>query len=282
MLTNNYSLLPEIPTWNSVEQAKEIENHRLQSIENASNAVIMMNLAKNALKKNFDPVNTDDENYNTYLFDYINKKERLENLGNGLVDLTSVMSKVDKSRGQQARNIMERLGLKLPQQKIQSFGETKTGISSTYNGLTGGATNINNNYPKWFLPEAANRNKKSNGNWIEYFKLWPETNKRLENFYKRSDINITEKETDIKNDMRHIAGPAFFAQLYGAEATRFLSYLKEARDIILQKDLKDNIVDMKNNDLGIQLGIKYPNISRDELIELIYNLYIKQKRNINK
>ena len=36
-----------------------------------------------------------------------------------------VMSKVDKSRGQQARNIIERLGLKLPQQQAQSFGETK-------------------------------------------------------------------------------------------------------------------------------------------------------------
>ena len=295
ILTDNHSKLPEIPTWESVENAKEIEKYRVQSIENASNAVIMMNLAKNALKRNFDPINTDDENYSTYLNDYISKKERLENLGNGLVDLTYVMSKVDKSRGQQAKNIMERLGLTLPQQNSQVLGETTANPHQTYNGSTGGASDIKNsainkvkNYidhggengnPIWFLPETYNSSDKRDGNWIEYLRLWPETNKRLDKFYERPDINITNKEKDIKNDMRHIVGPALFAQLYGSETSRLLSYLKESRDILLQRDLKDSIVDMKNNDLGVQIGLKYPNMSRDELIELIYERYVKQKRN---
>lgn len=278
-----------------MENAKEIEKHRVQSIENASNAVIMMNLAKNALKKNFDPINTDDENYSTYLNDYISKKERLENLGNGLVDLTYVMSKVDKSRGQQAKNIMERLGLTLPQQNSQVLGETTANPNQTYNGLTGGASNIKdsainkvknyidhggeNGNPIWFNPEPDNMlNKVISQNIVSYFLLWPETNKRLEKFYSRPDINITDDELDIKNDMRHITGLAFYTQLYGPAVALKSGFLKEFRDMIREYDKEDTLIDLSNNMKGIELGMKYPNLRREELIEKIYEEYIKSKR----
>ena len=57
------------------------------------------------------------------------------------------MKGVDKTRGQRARALMERLGLTLPQQPQGSltFGEGKVTPFKPYNGMTGGAANIQNN-----------------------------------------------------------------------------------------------------------------------------------------
>ncbi len=41
-----------------------------------------------------------------------------------------------------------------------------------------------------------------------------------------SGSGVQNTQGNIKNDMRHIVGPALFAQLYGSETTRLLSYLK--------------------------------------------------------
>lgn len=111
--------------------------------------------------------------------------------------------------------------------------------------------------------------------------LWRETNKRLEKFYERPDINITDEELDIKNDMRHITGLVFYTQKYGAEQARKYGYLKEKLDYYQEGDINDTFIDFDNNEKGIAFGIKHKNLSREKTIEKIYEEFIKPKRIIN-
>ena len=262
----------------TVERNKELSKTKNHILNNIEKTMFSVDKIEKIQDKKWKTVNTTDDGYGSKLQEYAKSKET-----NGKINknLRYLYEAVRNSWGI-AKNYISDL-------KTFSKGKQENGLPTGY------AANIKNNpinkvknyidhggennNPIWFLPEDYDSLNKRDGNWIEYLRLWPETNKRLEKFYERPDINITEDEKDIKNDMRHIVGPALFAQLYGSETTRFLSYLKESRDILLQRDLKDSIVDMKNNDLGIQIGLKYPNMCRDELIELIYEKYIKQKRN---
>ena len=57
------------------------------------------------------------------------------------MNLTNVMSKVDKQRGESARNLMTTPGLTLPQQ--QTFGNTKVTPFSKYNGVVVDKETIN-------------------------------------------------------------------------------------------------------------------------------------------
>ena len=155
--------------------------------------------------------------------------------------------------------------------------------NSDYDGITRGAASISkndNNYPLWFLPEPNEEKWKIAlcDNFVGYGRLWRETNIRLDKFYSRPDINIANKELNIKNDMRHITGLAFFTQMFGASKTRLLGYTKEFKDMLFEHDLDDTKIDLNNNKIGILLGEKYPTLERDKLIELIYNIYIKPKR----
>ena len=268
----------ETPTWESIEKAKDLKNTKNNILDELEKSMSTVDKIEKIQKKKWDTINTSDENYSNKLYEYAKSKETIENINKNLRYLHEAVS---NSWGI-AKNYINEL-------KTSNNEITERGIPTGYAANTNNnPLNVIKNYidhggengnPIWFLPETYNSSNKRDGNWIEYLRLWPETNKRLEKFYERPDINITDKETDIKNDMRHIVGPALFAQLYGSKTTRILSYLKESRDILLQRDLKDSIVDMKNNDLGIQIGLKYPNMSRDELIELIYERYVKKKRN---
>ena len=268
----------EIPTFESIEKSKDLKDTKNKILDNIEKSMTTIDKIEKIQKKQWDSVNMTDTDYNSKLYNYAKSKEIIDNINKNLRYLHEAVS---NSWGI-AKNYINEL-------KTSNNEITEQGIPTGYAAnIKSSPVNVIKNYidhggengnPIWFLPEAYNSFDKRDGNWIEYLRLWPETNKRLEKFYERPDINITNKEKNIKNDMRHIVGPALFAQLYGSETTRFLSYLKESRDILLQRDLKDSIVDMKNNDLGIQIGLKYPNMSRDKLIELIYERYVKQKRN---
>ena len=111
--------------------------------------------------------------------------------------------------------------------------------------------------------------------------IWWKTNNLLDEFYKRPDINITNKELDIKNDMRHITGLAFLTKIFGTDKARKLGYLKEHWDFFSHSDNEDTLIDFDNNEKGISIAIKYPNLNMREIIQKIYDVYIKNKRNIN-
>jgi len=56
----------------------------------------------------------------------------------------------------------------------------------------------------------------SNLNPVNPFLIWADTNYELNKYYKRPDISINDDKRGIylKNEMRHITGPAFMAKQY--------------------------------------------------------------------
>lgn len=95
--------------------------------------------------------------------------------------------------------------------------------------------------------------------------------------YNRADtVNMTEQEM---NQFRHIAGPAILtSNYYPAGLTRFFGYLKETKDMIQGKGLEDTKYDLKNNELGISIGLKFPNNSNKTLYDYIFNNHIAPQR----
>lgn len=90
-------------------------------------------------------------------------------------------------------------------------------------------------------------------NPIKPFALWANTNDMLDKFYKQPDINLgtSTKDNNIRNTMRHIVGPALMTKEFGSNITRSLGALKEGFDFIEKRDLNDNFIDFRNNNLGI-------------------------------
>ena len=212
------------------------------------------------------------------------------------MDLTSIMSGVDKTRGQRAKALMQNLGLTTPQQETpQTFWNTKVTPFKPYNGIKISTDSINKkineikkslkklNWDKLddlirayvYAIYSKSPNSKQvvnqlkldiakelkiklintslpsiNENEINIYQkvlniynrdiiissvtigiIWVVINLKLDKFYARQDINITDKELDIKNEMRHIVGLAFLTKIFGAEKARKLGYLKEHWDI---------------------------------------------------
>ena len=114
-------------------------------------------------------------------------------------------------------------------------------------------------------------------------KVWYETNQALDNFYQKPEVNLTNDKDpqtlEIKNSMRHIVGPAFLSQKYGANNARIAGYIKEFLDGITHPNPEDTLIDLKNNDIGIDIGRKYPHINRDSIIEYAYKHVLKQLKN---
>ena len=275
---------PSIPTWESAQLGKEIDDKRLSTMDNAVNGIIMLNLMDNALDNKFKKINQTDPYYAQRLQEHTREKEINKNLKDMIMNLSYSMNEPNEDTLVLTNKLKETLT-----QPIQPQNQF-TGVP------TGGANNIKNNsinkinnyinhvgengYPIWFLPEPYEEKWKILlcDNFIGYGRLWRETNIRLEKFYKRPDINITDDELDIKNDMRHITGLAFFTQLFGVVKTISLGYMKEFKDMIFEHDFEDTKIDIENNKRGIYIGQKYPFTERDKLIEIIYNIYIKHKR----
>ena len=63
---------------------------------------------------------------------------------------------------------------------------------------------------------------------------------------------------DNKNDIRHIYTNAILTQKYPEEFVRELGLFKEDADLIDFKDIDDTFGDYINNEIGINIGKKYP------------------------
>lgn len=113
--------------------------------------------------------------------------------------------------------------------------------------------------------------------------IWADTNRELNNFYKRSDINLTDtpKGKEKKNTMRHIVGLGLTGQLYPNSLARIYGYSKEAFDAIrdlanyrtIKKEtIDDTNIDLKNNEIGIHYTDLYPNASKNDLMEYAWGI----------
>ncbi len=95
--------------------------------------------------------------------------------------------------------------------------------------------------------------------------------------YNRADtVNMTEQEM---NQFRHIAGPAVLTSNYYSKGfTNFLGGIKEIKDIFQGRGIKDTKQDLKNNEIGINIGLKFPNNSNKALYDYVFNNHIAPLR----
>ena len=121
-------------------------------------------------------------------------------------------------------------------------------------------------------------------------KVWYDKNKRLEEFYKIKNINLTDSPEDlrIKNTMRHITGLATLAKYNSPNVTRSFGYVKEVGDIakdsikhpffgVSKNVVNDTNIDFYNNDLGIDYTLQNPNASFDDIMNFAYQEAQKEK-----
>ncbi len=76
------------------------------------------------------------------------------------------------------------------------------------------------------------------------------------------------------NDIRHQYAAAVFTQLRGEKITRILGGLNELFGL---SGLDDMEIDLYNNSLGIQYGLKYPMLGRPELLRMLYSDFVKNR-----
>lgn len=72
------------------------------------------------------------------------------------------------------------------------------------------------------------------------------------------------------NDLRHQYGAALYARNFNPTTTRVLGNLAEAFDLGLS-GWDDYYTDKRNNEIGIKYGMKYPNASKQQLLEIMFN-----------
>lgn len=102
-------------------------------------------------------------------------------------------------------------------------------------------------------------------NLLYYFGL----NKQLEQEvgdYLRSKVSNPKL---YSNDLRHLYGGALYGRNLGPKTTRFLGNLAEAFDLGFS-GWDDVNTDRRNNELGIQYGMKYPNASKQKLLDIMF------------
>ena len=78
---------PKIPTWESVEKGKNIQKIRGKVIDNAPNAIIMLNLMDNVLNKMFQSVDSTAFDYEQQLQKHIKEKDRNAKIKNIIMNL---------------------------------------------------------------------------------------------------------------------------------------------------------------------------------------------------
>lgn len=120
--------------------------------------------------------------------------------------------------------------------------------------------------------------------------IWRDTNKKLNEFYKRPNVNLTDSPEDLelKNIMRHITGLARVAQVNSPDVARAYGYTKEmfdfGKDYIKHPFSKrssdvvnDTNIDFFDNDLGINYIQNNPNASVEDIMNYAYQEALKSK-----
>ena len=117
----------------------------------------------------------------------------------------------------------------------------------------------------------------SNFNPLKVPTIWANTNALLDDFYANPNVNITndKRGINIKNSMRHIVGPALITQVYGGDFTQKLGGYKEAFDFIRQQPFGDQMVDLRNNQRGINYILNNPNATKQDIMEYALQESIK-------
>ena len=114
--------------------------------------------------------------------------------------------------------------------------------------------------------------------------IWADTTNKLDKFYKRPEINLTDTPDNLerKNTMRHITGLARTTKAYHPIIAEGLGYIKEGaidftKDFLFTKDhkiksktFKDTVVDLQNNRKGINYIKNNPNANLEDIMQFAY------------
>ena len=121
---------------------------------------------------------------------------------------------------------------------------------------------------------------------LNVFNNWINTNRMLEDYYKRPDVNIINdsRGLNIKNSMRHIVGSSKYQQNYGLLAKPF-GYIKEGMDFFIDpfkymtknkslnypkyllKTINDSSIDLENNKIGREFAKKNPDATDEDTMK---------------
>lgn len=106
--------------------------------------------------------------------------------------------------------------------------------------------------------------------------LYDETLNDIKKYNRADTVNMTEEEM---NQFRHIAGPAILtSNYYPAGLTRVLGWTKEIKDLFQGRGIEDTRRDLSNNEIGISIGLKFPNNTNKSLYDYIFNNHIAPQR----
>lgn len=298
---------PKIPTEESMEIGKTIEQDRKQTVDNAYNLIFTINLAQNALKKNFDSVKMDSSEYNKKLNEYARQLEELKNMSKDTSALfDSVISKkINPSNT--INRIRNDIGLK---QNNMS--------TPNYNGTTGGAADIdyklliennipvknNETYDEQFILKGnigkIDLNSKHTQSIIRKIMKFIK-NKFLLSIKDNNELSLrdlavelylhknrlTEKDKidkllnayveknkvpiELTNDLRHRAGSALMSKYTkDTDISRMWGNLKEIRDLVIGKE-NDTNIDSRNNAIGRKIYLENKTATDEELIDIVYD-----------
>ena len=93
--------------------------------------------------------------------------------------------------------------------------------------------------------------------------------------------NKVPNPKNYSNDLRHQYVSAIYSRNKGSNNTKLLGQLNEIFNISEAEPYNriDKQVDLYNNNIGIEYGQRYPNISRQQLLDILFNDYYNNRNN---
>ncbi len=83
--------------------------------------------------------------------------------------------------------------------------------------------------------------------------------------------SVTNAPKLYSNDLRHQYAAAVFTQIRGEKLTRQLGWANEILGFLSGHD--DRQIDLFNNEVGIQYGLKFPLTDRADLLRMLFQDY---------
>jgi len=91
---------------------------------------------------------------------------------------------------------------------------------------------------------------------------------------KYQRLNRIDLYNNLSNDIRHQYASALMAQKYGNDIAKFLGNANEFFDFNAS-GRADTLRDQRANEIGRQYGLKYPNYTKEQILQKLYDDYYK-------
>ena len=113
---------PSIPTWESAQLGKEINEKRLTTMDNAVDGIIMLNLMDRAIDNKFKKINQTDPYYAQRLQEHAREKEINKNLKDMIMNLSYSMREPNENTLVLTNKLKETLNQPIQQPQNQGAG----------------------------------------------------------------------------------------------------------------------------------------------------------------